>query len=223
MKFVFAAVASLVATASATAATNLVVNGDFESAPASNGGFIQYFGGNAFPGWTVTGNDVLVIDESYSESGLIFNAQGGSQNAIDLTGAGNTGPTDGIVQTIATAASQQYRLTFYVGNASPTGGNAAVYTQPSLLNLSIDGGPVSIYTNAANTPFGINFKKFSFVFTATGTTSLNFSNGTVGDNYLGLDTVSVTAVPEPATWGLMLGGFAMVGFAARRRRSAVSA
>ena len=31
------------------------------------------------------------------------------------------------------------------------------------------------------------------------------------------------AVPEPATWALMLGGFGMVGFAARRRRSVVAA
>ena len=222
MKLIILA-AALVAAAPVAAATNLVVNGDFESAPAPNGAFIKYFGGNTFPGWTVTGNDVLAIDESYNEGGLVFNAQGGSQNAVDLTGAGNTGPTDGIVQTIATAAGQQYRLTFYVGNASPTGGNGSNYTQPSTLNLSIDGGALSTYTNAVNTPFGINFRKFSFVFTAAGATSLAFSNGTVGDNYLGLDTVSVTAVPEPATWGLMIAGFAMVGFAARRRRNAAVA
>lgn len=41
-----------------------------------------------------------------------------------------------------------------------------------------------------------------------------------------LDGVSVTeagVVPEPATWALMIGGFAMVGFAARRRRTTVAA
>ena len=31
-------------------------------------------------------------------------------------------------------------------------------------------------------------------------------------------TGNATAVPEPATWGLMIAGFAMTGFAARRRR-----
>jgi len=30
------------------------------------------------------------------------------------------------------------------------------------------------------------------------------------------------AVPEPATWALMIGGFGMVGFAARRRRASIS-
>lgn len=33
---------------------------------------------------------------------------------------------------------------------------------------------------------------------------------------------SVAAVPEPATWGLMIGGLALVGFSMRRRKVAVS-
>lgn len=215
--------AAALAIAGPAAAANLVVNGDFEAAPAPIGGYSQYFGGNTFTGWTVTGNDVIVIDKNYSESGLVFNAQGGSQNAIDLTGAGNTGAADGITQTIATTPGKVYRLSFYVGNASPTGGNAGSYTQPSTLNLSIDGGAVQSFTNATNTPFGIDYQKFTLTFTAGGATNLLFTNGTVGDNMLGLDTVTVTAVPEPATWALMLGGFLMVGFAARRRAGSVAA
>ena len=48
---------------------------------------------------------------------------------------------------------------------------------------------------------------------------VNFNGG------LGIiDNVTTAgAVPEPATWGLMIGGFGMVGFAARRRVTAVSA
>ena len=34
-------------------------------------------------------------------------------------------------------------------------------------------------------------------------------------------TVRVPAVPEPATWGMMLGGFGLLGFAARRRNRVV--
>lgn len=40
---------------------------------------------------------------------------------------------------------------------------------------------------------------------------------TYGVNRLG--TVTLAAVPEPATWGLMIGGFGLVGAAARRRRA----
>ncbi|MEO6780192.1 MAG: PEPxxWA-CTERM sorting domain-containing protein [Bradyrhizobium sp.] len=34
-----------------------------------------------------------------------------------------------------------------------------------------------------------------------------------------IDNIAAAAVPEPAIWGLMLAGFGMVGFAARRRNS----
>ncbi|MFZ4382319.1 MAG: PEPxxWA-CTERM sorting domain-containing protein, partial [Sandarakinorhabdus sp.] len=37
------------------------------------------------------------------------------------------------------------------------------------------------------------------------------------------DMVSLTAVPEPATWAMLIVGFGMVGFAARRRKAAVAA
>ena len=43
-------------------------------------------------------------------------------------------------------------------------------------------------------------------------------NGNYGGDSTGLN-FSITAVPEPAAWGLMLAGFGMVGAAARRRRS----
>jgi hypothetical protein len=39
--------------------------------------------------------------------------------------------------------------------------------------------------------------------------------------YSGTVTFNATAVPEAATWGMMLGGFAMIGAAMRRRRTSV--
>jgi hypothetical protein len=38
-----------------------------------------------------------------------------------------------------------------------------------------------------------------------------------------LDGVSLTAVPEPASWALMLAGFGLVGLAARRRTTTLAA
>lgn len=46
--------------------------------------------------------------------------------------------------------------------------------------------------------------------------------GDFGQGYR-LDSVSITAVPEPATWAMLITGFAFVGFTARRRRAVVSA
>jgi hypothetical protein len=39
-----------------------------------------------------------------------------------------------------------------------------------------------------------------------------------GNQYIGLDNVSVSLIPEPATWGLMLAGLVTVGVMGRSRR-----
>ena len=47
-------------------------------------------------------------------------------------------------------------------------------------------------------------------------------SGTAGDAYFRNISLSSGAVPEPAAWALMLGGFGMMGAAVRRRRSQAS-
>ena len=211
----------------ASAAGNLIVNGDFESAPApANGTFTQLFGGNTFTGWTVTGNDILLIDKNYVEGGTLFFNANSPNVAVDLTGAGNTSPLDGIFQSVATQVGKIYRLSFYVGNAAPIGGNGGVYVLPSTVNLSINNGAIQGFTNSSTAGTssggnGINFQQFTTTFTATGASTLiAFSNGTpVGDNYAGLDDVSLIAVPEPATWAMMIMGFFGLGTILRRRHA----
>ncbi|CAM3290694.1 hypothetical protein SPAN111604_14870 [Sphingomonas antarctica] len=214
-------IAAAVFAVPATAATNLIGNGGFESPGAPNGGYLQGFGGNTDGFWTVTGNDVLVLNTNYVENGITFNAFEGS-NALDITGSGNTGPADGLYQDVATVAGRSYNLSFALGNGSdaPQG---ATYLLPSSIGLTIGGGVAQNFTNAAISPNGINWAIQNYRFTATGsTTRVAFTNNTPGgDNYAGLDAVSLTAVPEPASWALMLGGFGLMGGAMRRRRSNV--
>ena len=76
-----------------------------------------------------------------------FNAQSGL-NSIDITGAGNTGPTDGIQQSVATTAGHQYALSFYVGRAQTVAGNGTglvFYNSPATVDLSINGGALELY------------------------------------------------------------------------------
>ena len=217
------ALAGIAIASPAAAAVELVVNGGFESPVTIPGTFTIIPGGGSFTGWSVlgSGTNVLIINQSYQEGGLVFNPNTGI-NAIDLSGAGNTGPTTGISQTVATGVGS-YKLSFFVGNASPTGSNGGNYTQPSTVNLSINGGPIQSFTNSLNTPFGINWAPFSVTFFAETPTAIAFTNGTTGDNMLGLDNVSVTAVPEPASWAMLIAGFGLTGAAMRRRRSTVLA
>ncbi|WP_168694381.1 PEPxxWA-CTERM sorting domain-containing protein [Sphingomonas flavalba] len=49
----------------------------------------------------------------------------------------------------------------------------------------------------------------------------NYAEGTIYTTYsAGLSEVRFNAVPEPATWAMMIGGFALVGGAVRRTRRA---
>ncbi|TRW14707.1 PEPxxWA-CTERM sorting domain-containing protein [Glacieibacterium frigidum] len=49
------------------------------------------------------------------------------------------------------------------------------------------------------------------------------NNGSFNNDSTGVLASVSGPVPEPATWGLMIAGFAMVGYAARRRRVALTA
>jgi hypothetical protein len=47
------------------------------------------------------------------------------------------------------------------------------------------------------------------------------TTSSAGGTYSGTATFSATAVPEAATWTMMLGGFGLMGAAMRRRRVSV--
>ena len=125
------------------------------------------------------------------------------------------GPVDpgggGILQDIATTAGGSYDLTFSLANL----GNP-----PNAFGLFWDGAFVSI--DFDQDPFA--YTTFTTTLTASSsTTSLGFIFYHEPSYYL-LDGISLeSTVPEPATWGLMIVGFGMVGVAARRRKAAVTA
>lgn len=62
-----------------------------------------------------------------------------------------------------------------------------------------------------------------FRFTASGNERITGITLTSTTNSFEVDRLAVAAVPEPATWAMMFGGFALIGFAARRRAKATIA
>ncbi len=126
---------------------------------------------------------------------------------------GPPGSTGGIFQTLMTAVGSVYSYSFALANFGlPT----------NSFNASIGGTSVLTLTNVA--PFA--YRVYSGTFTATSTaTDLRFTFQN-DPGIFRLDAVSVNlisgagAVPEPAAWAMMIGGFGLAGAALRRRRKA---
>lgn len=180
-------------------AANLLTNGDFEAPLAPNSpGYTTFYAGESFPGWSVTSGNVDVVAASFAPS----NPSSGQW--LDLVGF-NDGT---ITQTFATTSGATYLLTFLYGN-NPGG-------SPRSANVSVGNFAGTITSNT-----GLNYNSFSQLFTATGSsTTLTFASfGGSGNAGIALDNVAVTAVPEPASWAMMILGFGLVGGAMRRRQN----
>lgn len=183
-------------------AVELIVNGNFEN--AGFGGTTSFYNlgttgaDNPVPvdfGFAVT-DDVDIIANGVYTAPL---ASGGAYN-LDLVGYGSTGA---ISQSFTTLLGKTYFVSIdYNQNGSGR-----------IADVSVNGGSIGTLVGTGT------WQNFTTTFLGTGST-VNFAiTETVGGGNAGvvLDNISVTAVPEPATWGLMIVGFGMVGFAARRR------
>jgi hypothetical protein len=193
-------------------ATNLLVNGGFENQtfPGTTTGYYN-LGGNSADhsvppgfGWTVPVNNVDLIDNGVYTPFLV----GGGAYQLDLVGNDSTGA---ISQSFATVLGRTYLVSLdYSANGS--GRQAEVLVDGNAIGSLINGDPAVWQT-------------FTASFVGTGVTTVFTINETIGGSFGGvaLDNVSVSAVPEPASWTMLLGGFGMVGFAMRKRQAAVAA
>jgi choice-of-anchor C domain-containing protein len=187
----------------ATAYAGPFINGSFES--GTNPGIFTPLaaGSTAITGWTVGGDSVDYI-------GTYWNAQNGSRS-VDLSG----NAPGSIFQTCDTVLGQVYNVTFFLG----ANGDGPPPTKT--VSVTATGNAAGNYS-VGTTPFPPNvtaWSPFNYVFTATGTsTTLNFTSTGTTAYGAALDNVNVTAVPEPATWALMIFGFGAIGGVLRRRQ-----
>ncbi len=193
-------------------AAELIINGGFEM-PVVNSTCCNTVPPDLLLGWTATPNVNVVVGTYASTNGNL--AAEGNQY-LDLVGQGGTGS---ISQTFASLAGTVYNLSF-------------VYSH-NLFNPNAD---LQHRRRSRSTDCrrdqrqhwhqrGPRLAGYSAVSRLTGpTATLNFTYVTGGVNEgILLDAVSVQAVPEPATWAMMLLGFGAVGFQIRRRRPATLA
>ena len=175
---------------------NLIVNSSFETPLSPVGSFITYAGGStAITGWTVVGVDSSVTEGSFIQNGITFQAQDGNQ-WLDAAGFNSNSMTSGVTQNVPTIVGVLYEVSFHVGSATD-----GQFFFPSTIDLSIDGGPRTSYTNPAAPTNMLDWLKFTVPFTAVNSsTNITLYNGGASNNFLsGLDNVSLVAVPEPSS------------------------
>jgi hypothetical protein len=198
----------------APASANLLVNGSFETPLVPAAFYTNYPGGsNAIPGWTVVGVDSAIVNTAFTQSGITFQAQDGSQ-WIDLAGITSNSTSSGVTQTIPTVPNQLYQVSFYVGSAT----DGSLFF-PSTIDVSINDGPRTSYFNPMAPTNMLDWRKFTANFTAaSNATKLTFYNGSTSNNFLnGIDNISVVRVPEPASFFAIVVG--VCGSMASLRRS----
>jgi hypothetical protein len=238
-----AALAAFGATA-AQASTNLVKNGGFEQATGAGQFGATYIaaGGQTVADWSTTGYNFLFtpgsadsnagVQGEYGSLSLWGAANGGANALATSSNGGNYIGADGaylvgaVTQTITgLVAGQKYNVSFEWAAAQQHGYTGAT-TEQWLVNLGSNSATTqatSVYSNGNHASSAWMDETMTFTATSASEVLSFIAKGTPNGEppFSLLDGVSmVAAVPEPETWGMLLGGLGLIGFMARRRKAA---
>ena len=178
---------------------------------------ISAIGSSSFP----TYNDFYAIDQGPGAATTDW-ASFGEGNASKLN------LDIGAIYGLATVAATD-RVTSGGGNGGYVGGTTDFTTSYSLqaftdATFTTTFGAAYVFTKP--TPVGpTGVASFLDTESVAGLTGRYIQYSVIAANGAnpGLSNISFGLVPEPATWGLMIVGFGLTGFAARRRRSGIVA
>jgi hypothetical protein len=159
------------------------------------------------------------VANSSSTGGLTFNSgtfDQAASNGFLAIGSGGSTDTLGLISA-STVASDWVNVPFslQVSFTNPLGTSPSSALYSALISGSVSSnGAGGAFFDFNNTPqtFTYNGGSFSFFVNDLGISA--------GDSNLALNGVirATAAVPEPATWAMMLLGFGGIGMAMRRRR-----
>jgi hypothetical protein len=210
MKYAMAVAMALAASAIAEPASagTTIFSEDFNGATPQT-----YYAGGKVGQFTIDSGDLDVIGDL---NGSFFGCPDGpGNNCVDTNG----NHPSSISTVLDLVAGNTYRVSFDLAGNGPR--DSGIYTLGSSLGTS----GLQTFSIAPGAPYAAQF--FDYVATTTGATTLTFASqtndspgywGPIIDNVRVEDMTVPAAVPEPATWAMMLVGFGAVGSSLRRRR-----
>ena len=196
----------------ASANASIVPDGFFND-PVAGGNFTTINAGAHFgagDAWLVTSGSVVINNGSVDEIGSYWPLTPGGSHSVDLDG----NSPGGISQTINFASAGNYVLKYYLAG-NPDGGASTKY-----LGVSVAGATANP-TYTTSTGFGPwTLEELFFNVASAGTATLSFQSADRSGPYGPvIGEVSISAVPEPATWAMMIVGFLGLGFLGYRKSS----
>lgn len=207
MRLILTAAATLLVSSSAGAVT--LINGSFEDGgPIGGLGFETLATGDtvSIVGWEVLSDGVDYI-------GSFWAASDGARS-LDLSALSS----GGVKQTVTGfEIGKAYTVRFDI-SANFSGGN-----DEKRFVMSATGGEAyqdTYVRTGANSANNMLWRTYTYSFVASGTSQdLQFRSLENNPSGIALDNVSISLVPEPTSWALLIAGFGMTGLALRGRRA----
>jgi hypothetical protein len=208
--------------AAPASAGNLISNGSFES--GLTGWSIVGTEGQGFPPVAITyGSATGYPTGAFGEAVPADDSASLSSDAVGTRAAyfvSDLSASQGLKQSVfLNAGTYAIGFSYYApanGYANPVDARfSGSIGGITLVNALVSAGPVTdwIAISGLTTITTAGFYDAEFLFT---------TNGVPAKDVV-IDRVYIDAVPEPASWAMLIAGFGLVGAAARRRRVAVTA
>lgn len=151
-----------------------------------------------------------------ASDGATFETSGSGQfaNAVNGTGTLNGTLSFGETQGVSISQSLASFFTFSDGNGGNYVFDVASVRTADYLSSNLDvSGALSVLGNVYDSYLNLSASPAAF------TISFNSTGGSAFSGSGSLATTVAAAVPEPATWSMMILGMGAIGFAMRRRHS----
>lgn len=209
---------------------NLVTNGTFN---AGNSGFTSAYTYVApaknvlyAEGQYTVGNDTTFVHDQFKA----VSGQGGAGDNFMMINGAVAGNADvWVSNSIAVVPNTNYFFEAFATNICCSGGTGSA----SKITFTVQGDATSASLSDFSTGDSAvgSWQLLSNIWNSGSNTSVtlrlvNASLQPAGNDFaidtINFNTQSVTAVPEPATWALLIGGFGVVAAVARKRKAAAA-